>query len=129
MKKLLYIFISLLLLSCSSSEDSSSGPDKNSLNPPAWIQGKWALGTGDAQSGHEFKSNDWCSYMSSVSICWKSAIESSNGQATVVETITDSSYITKLTVGGITITYTFIKMSATKIRVSSNGTSLYYDKK
>ena len=129
MKKFLYIFISILLLGCSSSEDSSSGSDKNTLNPPAWIQGKWTMGTGDAQSGYEFKSNDWCSNMSGVSSCWKSAIESSNGQTTVVETITDSSYIAKLTVGGITITYTFIKMSATKIRASSNGASLYYDKK
>jgi hypothetical protein len=128
MKKLLYIFISILLLGCSSSEDSSNS-SKNSLNPPTWIQGKWAMGTGDAESGYEFKSNDWCSYMSGFSTCWKGAIESSNGQTTVDETITDSSYITKLTVGGVTITYTFIKMSATKIRASSSGVSLYYDKK
>lgn len=127
-KLLLYIFISVLLLSCSSSDDSSNS-DKNALNPPSWIQGKWTMGTGDAQSVYEFKSNDWCSYMSGVSSCWKSAIESSNGQTTVDETITDDSYITKLTVGGVTVTYTFIKMSATKIRVSSNGVSLYYDKK
>lgn len=56
-------------------------------------------------------------------------IQSSNVQTVVNETLTDSSYITKLTIGSITIKYTFVKMSATKIRVSSNGVSLYYDKK
>lgn len=126
MKKLLYLLISILFFGCSS-DDSKN--DSSTLNPPAWIQGKWAMGEEEEETGYEFKSNDWCSYMPGVSSCWKSAIESSHGQTTVEETITDNSYITKLKVGGITITYTFTKMSATKIRASSGGVSLYYDKK
>lgn len=128
MKKLLYLFVLTSLFSCSNSDDSSDS-GKNSINPPAWIQGKWVMGSGDAQSGYEFKSNDWCSFLSGTSTCWKDAIDKSNGQTKIDETITDNSYIMKLTVGGITQTYTFLKMSATKIRASTNGISSYYDKK
>lgn len=128
MKKLLYLFLPLLLLNCSSSDDSSAS-SKNSINPPKWIQGKWTMGIEDAETGYEFRSNDWCSFLSTTSTCWKGAIDSSNGQVTIEETISDNSYIMKLTIGGITQTYTFIKISATKIRASANGVSLYYDKK
>lgn len=127
MKKLVYLITTILLFGCSSSDDSSSS-SKNSINPPAWIQGKWAMGSGEEQSGYEFRSNDWCSFMTGISTCWKSAVDKSNGQATVEETITDSTYTMRLTVGGITQTYTFIKMSATKIRASASGISSYYDK-
>lgn len=128
MKKLLYLFFPFFLLNCSGSDDSSNS-GKNSINPPNWIQGKWTMGLGNAQSGYEFKTNDWCSFLSSTSTCWKDAIDKSNGQTTVEETITDNSYTMKLTVGGLTQTYSFIKMSTTKIRASANGVSLYYDKK
>lgn len=128
MKKLLYLFTSILLFNCSSSDDSSSNSGKNSINPPTWIQGRWVMGTGNAQSGYEFKSNDWCSFLSNTSTCWKNAIAQSNGKTTVDETITDGSYIMKLTTAGLTQTYTFIKMSSTKIRATGNGITSYYDK-
>ncbi|MEO6175897.1 MAG: hypothetical protein ABIP27_12170 [Flavobacterium circumlabens] len=126
MKKLLYLFASILLLGCSSSDDNSTDPIKNSINPPKWIQGLWV---GNAQSSYEFKSNDWCTLFLTTPICWKDSVDKANGQTTVTETITDNSYIMKLTGNGISQTYTFEKISATRIKATSQGSSQYYDKK
>lgn len=129
MKKLLYFFTAILLISCSSSDDSPSS-SKSNLNPPKWIQGKWRMGTGDAQSGYEFKSNDWCTVGYGLSTCWNSTINDSNGQLKADETVSESTYTTKLTVGGITQTHTFIKIAENKIRaVTPTSSGLVYIKK
>ena len=124
MNKSVFLLLMIIFFGCSSSDDSQN--NSSALNPPAWIQGKWTMGEGDAQSGYEFKSNDWCITGTGLSTCWKSTLENSNGQFTADETIKDNSYTTKFNVGGATQTYTFIKMSATQIKGSSPmGSSIY----
>ncbi|MDX6181928.1 hypothetical protein SGQ44_18290 [Flavobacterium sp. Fl-77] len=127
MNKLFYFCILFLIFGCSSSDDSKN--NSSPLNPPTWIQGKWSMGTGDAQSGFDFKSDDWCIFGVGLSTCWKSTIESSNGQYKAEEIIGKSSYVTKFSVGGINQTYTFLKISDKQIRVTSPTGTLVYDKK
>lgn len=126
-KNIIILIFATIILSCSS--DNSNNTKSNSLNPPSWIKGKWINGTGEGASGYNFSSNDWCHFFSEISTCWRNTITSSQGQLTVQETITDNSYITKFTIGGIIQTYSFIKISNTKIHVTSpDGLDFYYTK-
>lgn len=129
MKKLLYFFTAILLISCSSSDDSSDS-SKNNLNPPKWIQGKWMMGSGDAQTGYEFKPNDWCIVGIGLSTCWNSTINDSKGHVKFEETVSENSYKVKLIVGGVAQTNSFLKIAENKIRaVTPTSNGLVYTKK
>lgn len=134
MKKTVLIILAILTFSCSSSDDSSSN-SKSSLNPPSWIQGKWIgySGSGSDQTstgvGFKFTSDDWCTIAGSLSTCWKYALDSSSGQATAEEEISNTDYIVSIKVGNITNTYHFRKKSNTEIEVVTGyGLNPVYNK-
>lgn len=134
MKKLIFIVLAILTISCSSSDDSSSN-SKSSLNPPSWIQGKWIgySGTGSDQTstgvGFKFTSDDLCTILGSSSTCWKYVLDSSSGQATAEEEISTTDYIVRIKVANITNTYHFRKKSNTEIElVTDYGFNPVYNK-
>ena len=125
MKKILFLSIVTILFSCSSDDDKNN--NKNQITPPAWIQGTWDNSNGVA---YKFKSNDFCTMILNFENCTAATIElsSTGGFTTNVEqTITDTEYKLSYTVANSTVTYRFIKISATKIKdvsVSDDGAIL-----
>lgn len=43
MKKLILLFITILLSSCSNNEEIDSSSKSTNINPPSWIQGYWLM--------------------------------------------------------------------------------------
>jgi hypothetical protein len=134
MKKFAFMLISLALFSCSKSDEPISS-STNKLNPPSWIHGTWIgmIGSGSTQTstgiGFKFTSDNWCSVLGTTTSCWKEVIDSSMGQVTVNEEISNTDYIVKIKTGGTTETYHFKKYSNTEIEfVSGNGYNPRYTK-
>ena len=123
MKKILFLSLVAILFSCSSEDDNN----KNQITPPAWIQGTW--GYSDSLA-YKFKSNDFCNMILNIEYCTAETIELSSkaGFTTNVEqTITDAEYKLSYTSANTTVTYRFIKISATKIKdvsISEDGAVL-----
>lgn len=76
MKKIVLLFSFFLLLSCSNSDDdvSSSSTD---FNPPAWIQGTWALqdDTSNDAVVFNFTKADFCMTASYAKQCQKELVD------------------------------------------------------
>lgn len=122
MKKILLISLTLLILSCSSSSDNNSSNSSNQITPPSWIQGTWlqTMSTNPiiTQPAFRFKPNDFCILSSNLEICQAQSIQQAtqSGASTNVEqTINDNEYRFSMTIQGQTTTYSFIKISNTKI--------------
>ena len=96
MKKIVLLFSFFLLLSCSNSDDdvSSSSTD---FNPPAWIQGTWALqdDTSNDAVVFNFTKADFCMTASYAKQCQKELVDQikkNGGTVKVTETITANTY-------------------------------------
>lgn len=103
-----------MILSCSSSDDSSSSSD---FNPPAWIQGNWKE-ENDIDLGLKFSSNNVIIINPTIETSLQGLIDTSRkaGTTSVDETISNTSYSVKLNFyGGSSTTYTFNKTSTNKI--------------
>lgn len=123
MKKILIsTILSVLLISCSSSDDSS--PNSSSpYNPPTWIHGTWGYRAGIVYTNdfavYRFTSDNVCQLQGNVnsSMCWKESIQ----QTPTILSGNDSSTSTTYTAnfisgnGATTLTLSFQKVSATKI--------------
>jgi uncharacterized protein YcfL len=77
MKKLLYLFLTVLIVGCSSDDGNNSNNNSSSaslITPPAWIQGVWFNEIG---LGYTFTPDDVCvSYSSNQqSFCYKAQID------------------------------------------------------
>lgn len=133
MKKLLYVFAALLIFSCSTSDEGSNASGSD-FNPPAWIQGTWKLdidGDGIAEDiGFKFTSNDMCTILLQTEQCQKGLFDTmrqSGQKVTVEEIISDTFYSAKVSYSaGQSMTYSFKKISKTKIETGSLGQ--IYDK-
>jgi hypothetical protein len=122
MKKILLISLTFLLISCSSSSDDNSNNVTNQITPPSWIQGTWlqTMSTDPliTQPVFRFKPNDFCVLSSNVEVCNAQNIQQaaqSGATTSVQQTITDSEYTLSMTIQSQTTTYSFIKISNTKI--------------
>lgn len=122
MKKILLISLTFLLIYCSSSSDDNSTNVANQITPPSWIQGTWLETTSTdpliTQPVFRFKSNDFCVLSSNVEACNAQNIQQaaqSGATTNVQQTITDSEYTLSMTIQSQTTTYSFIKISNTKI--------------
>ena len=119
-KPFILLLASFILLSCSSSDDSNN--NENAINPPSWIQGTWlqTMSTNPliTQPIFRFKSNDFCVLSSNLEICNAQNIQQASqagAKTSIQQTITDSEYTLSMTIQGQTTTYSFIKISITKI--------------
>ena len=136
MKKLLYVFTALFLFSCSSNSDDNNSSNSD-FHPPAWIQGTWIQEEEGATStsystGFKFSKNDLCTLILTTEQCQQGLIDliRKGGQtATVNETISNSSYTAKINYyGGQSVTYSFNKISNTKIEWLSGAGVIVYIK-
>lgn len=117
-KYLILLLITVLVVSCSSSNDDVS-QNSNTLNPPDWIKGTWAYKSGSPGEYtytpiYNFKNNDFCSIIGNTEFCTMQS-QGSMSVIKVTETKTDTDYKFSFTVQGITTSYHFIKISNTKI--------------
>ena len=130
MKKLIYLFLTVLIVACSSDDGNSEGGDNNSNNeslitPPAWIQGLWFNEIG---LGYTFTPDDMCvSYSSNQqSFCYKAQIDLyvdvPNISTGVEQVITNDFYSIEITIGPNIYNYDgFEKISATQFRYAPTG--------
>ena len=128
MKKLLYIFLAVLIVGCSSDDGNNSNNNSSSaslITPPAWIQGVWFNEIG---LGYTFTPDDVCvSYSSNQqSFCYKAQIDLyadvSNISTGVEQVITNDFYSIEITIGPNIYNYDgFEKISATQFRYAPTG--------
>lgn len=121
MRKLLFLFSTALVLSCSGSDDNQTTNTVNEFHPPTWIQGKWGQDFGDGQivSNYNFTSNDVCQITGAMSFCWLESLSPSiqaGGNVSINESISDTEYTTGFSGSGSSISVKFIKISSTKIQ-------------
>ena len=130
MKKLIYLFLGLLIVSCSSDDSSSSstsGSNSNSFNPPTWIQGVWLndIGNGTSSIGFDFRDDNVCSVTFGSAYCYKGLIElyadAPNFNTSVYEEISASRYYFVFTYGPNEISEEFEKVSDNTINYFYSG--------
>ena len=96
MKKLIFVLVTLLTLSCSKSDDKTS--TSNDFNPPSWIQGTWGIRDNDLNTTTKlfrFTNDDYIIIASPFEQSYKgliSQIRSTGGTASVTESISPTNY-------------------------------------
>jgi hypothetical protein len=91
MKKLILLFISILLSSCSNNEDIDSSSNSKSINPPSWIQGYWLMQVNELEvtdlQGYKATKDDFYSTQIGTGNSMKTLISNTlkSGAAAVVE--------------------------------------------
>ena len=118
MKKLLFILVTITIVSCSKDETSNGTDD--SINPPSWIQGVW-LNEESEILGFEFKSDDFCMVSMNITSCNKEQLvlmKNGGFESNVYEETSANRYLVKITLHTLSTEYEFEKISSTKI--SSN---------
>jgi hypothetical protein len=128
MKKLVYLFLTVLIVGCSSDDGNNSNNNSSSaslITPPAWIQGVWFNEIG---LGYTFTPDDVCvSYSSNQqSFCYKAQIDLyadvPNISTGVEQVITNDFYSIEITLGPDIYNYDgFEKISATQFRYAPTG--------
>ena len=111
MKKLLYLFLTVLIVACSS-EDGNSNSNVTNFNPPVWIQGIW-LNTNSA--GFEFRQNDFCVITPPASVVCYEQTYSVVNDFNVYEEISNTRYFTTITIAGSEFNFEFEKISDNSI--------------
>lgn len=126
MKKLIFtLSLAVLpLFSCSSSDNDEENNtqtvvNNNKINPPSWIIGKWNSNNG-VPSFYTFTSNDIVLSLGGYSQSYKYIAD--NGGYSQTSNDTQFTFTIGGAVnGGISHTYTFNKLSATKMNVSDGN--------
>ena len=126
MKKLLYLFLALTIISCGGDDNGNTNNNSSNLtiNPPSWIQGTYYQLypiTGEVLPyGYEFKTDDFCSITNNLTNCNKEQLEfygaSTSLFADVYEEIDNSRYFLEITFQSLTSSYEFLKLSNTSIK-------------
>lgn len=122
MKKLILFSLMAIFFSCSSDSNNEESSSNNQITPPSWIQGTWIQTLATAplitQPLFRFKSNDFCLVSSNMELCNAESIKQvsqAGAKTNIQQTITDNEYTLSMTIQGQTTTYSFIKISNTKI--------------
>ena len=125
MKKLLYLFLAITIISCGADDDSGNTNNNSSnltINPPSWIQGIYLYESNGqiSPTGFEFKTDDFCSVSSNISGCYKAQLDLyatvPNGVVDVYEEIDSNRYFIEITLGPSIYEYEFEKVSSTSIK-------------
>jgi hypothetical protein len=138
MKKLLYLFLTLLIVACSDDDSNNSNNNSNNaslITPPAWIQGVWLLENSGTpfEVGFEFRTDDICQISGSSSIyCYKEqteAFEDAGAFTNVEQVITSTFYSVEITwISGTYVFDGFEKISDTQISYPVNGDNRTFTK-
>lgn len=131
MRKLVYVFfMTMVLLGCSSDDNSGSNGNNQFFNPPSWIHGTWLQMYDENFSlgfGYKFTSNNVCQIASQTTTCFKEMLENYDVTAGVIEVSTDeeiksnTEYKFSYTVAGVTQEFHFRKVSNSEIEMVSNS--------
>ena len=130
MKKLLYLFLAITIISCGGDDDGNAPLDYlgtyrgdiivylNGNYQGVYLQ-LYPI-TGDVLPvGYEFKSDDFCTVSNNSAICNKEQLElyaSSTLFADVYEEIDSDRYFLEITLQNFTSTYEFLRLSGTSIK-------------
>ncbi|HEY4618072.1 MAG TPA: hypothetical protein VIH09_07755 [Flavobacterium sp.] len=125
MKNILYILTAFLVFSCSPPDNSHTALISD-FHPPQWIQGTWKqeLFGLDSRTGFKFSANDLCTLIGVAEHCQQEIIDSQRKSGTnviVEEVITSTSYSVKISSSGQQKTFSFQKISDTKIEWNSDS--------
>ena len=130
MKKIVLLFSFFLLLSCSNSDDDVSS-SLTDFNPPAWIQGTWALqdDTSNDAVVFNFTKADFCMTASYAKQCQKELEKKkkkNGGTVKVTETITANTYTAEITYyAGQSVIYSFRKLSSNSIEWTASPGAVF----
>ena len=125
MKKLLYLFLALTIISCGGDDDSGNTNNNSSnltINPPSWIQGTYLqeVAGQTLPQGYEFKPDDFCSVFSNIATCYQAQLDlygdTANFETDVYEEIDSNRYFIEITLGVTIYDFEFEKVSSTSIR-------------
>ena len=124
MKKLLYLFLAITIISCGGDDGNTNNNSNNlTINPPSWIHGVYLLENIDGSIlplGYEFKSDDFCTVNSNISSCFQAQLDlyanTPNFETDVYEESDSNRYFIELTIGVAIYEYEFEKVSSTSIR-------------
>lgn len=120
------------MLSCSKKDETPENSIK--ISPPAWILGTWQQEGIGASTNFRFTSDDFCTgFYNTAFSCNKEMLNSavkSNAAANVKEISSDTQYSIEITIASQVVTYSFQKVSATKIKWvnTSIGSDVVYIK-
>ena len=120
MKKLIYLFLTVLIVGCSGDDNSNV----TNFNPPVWIQGIW-LNINNSSAGFEFRQNDFCLITSPVSVVCYEQTYSDFNDFNVYEEISNTRYFTIITIAGAEFNFEFEKISDNSITWTAVDGSVY----
>lgn len=124
MKKLILLFTTILLSSCSNNEDIDGASNSTSINPPSWIQGYWLMQVNELEvtdlQGYKATKDDFYSTQIGTGNSMKTLISNtlkSGAVAVVEESVSNSEYKLNIKLNGMSFPqYYFKKISSTKIQ-------------
>lgn len=124
MKKIIYLFITLLLISCSNNEVVDGSSKSTTINPPFWIQGYWLMevSAGEVTDLQGVKATKDDFYLTQIGSgnSMKTLVSNtllSRGTAVVDELASDTEYKLNVKLNGMSFPqYHFKKISSTKIQ-------------
>ena len=125
MKKLLYLFLAIVIISCGGDDDGNTNNNSSNLtiNPPSWIQGIYLQEVANGEVGpigYEFKSDDFCTVFSNIFTCYQAQLDlyanNPSFETNVYEESDSNRYFLELTIGLSIYEYEFEKVSSTRIK-------------
>jgi hypothetical protein len=125
MKKLLYLFLAISIISCGGDDDSNTNNNSSNLtiNPPSWIHGIYLQEVANGEVGligFEFKSDDVCTVSGNISGCYQAQLDlyanNPSFETNVYEESDSNRYFLELTIGLSIYEYEFEKVSSTRIK-------------
>lgn len=124
MKKLILIFISILISSCSNNEVVDGSSKSTNINPPAWIQGYWLMevSAGEVTDLQGVKATKDDFYLTQIGAgnSMKTLVSNtllSRGTAVVDELASDTEYKLNIKLNGMSFPQYYLKkISSTKIQ-------------
>ena len=136
MKQIIFMFITTLMLSCSSDSESNNssnnGANGDSITPPTWIQGIWLLDPGVVEIGYEFRTQNFCSISAGIADCWQERLDqlqdTPNTMANAYQEISSERYYLEIDYFSYEYKFEFQKLSENqiaKISITGNQEGIY----
>ena len=132
------MFITTLMLSCSSDSESNNssnnGANGDSITPPTWIQGIWLLDPDitPTEVGFEFRTQNFCTISVGLTDCWQERLDQlqdvPNTMANAYQEISSERYYLEIDYFSYEYKFEFQKLSENqiaKISITGNQEGIY----